>query len=231
VCGKNKYGQLGVGGGATESKSPVRVEGIPPVSHVDCGGAHTAAVTASGEVYTWGLGGQWWSWTLGGLGHGDRNSQAMPKQVAALEGIRVVKVACGKMHTLALTSEGSVYAWGEGQYGRLGLSSNSSRAVPTMIYQEVFGNEKVVDVQSGAYHGIALTESGKVYVWGRNHYGQIGSNSNNIDYFAVETTPFIPDNLNDLVIKSISASDQLSVAVTGMFFFSRKSLILNGLNV
>lgn len=138
-----------------------------------------------------------------------------PEQVLALEGIPVQSVACGKMHTMCLTKSGEVYAWGEGQYGRLGLSSNSTRLTPMKIDQAIFGDEKIVQLKAGAYHGIALTASGKVYIWGRNNYGQIGSNSNHIDFFAVESTPLVPENLDQEKVVSISASDQLSVAVTG----------------
>lgn len=55
VAGKNKHGQLGLGNNNSVD-NPVRVEGIPPMAQVACGNAHSAAVTVSGEVFTWGLG-------------------------------------------------------------------------------------------------------------------------------------------------------------------------------
>ena len=59
---------------------------------VSCGGAHSAAITGSGELYTWGKG------RYGRLGHGDSEDQLKPKLVEALTGYRVIDVACGKTH-------------------------------------------------------------------------------------------------------------------------------------
>ena len=72
---------------------------------IACGGGHTAGVTLSGDLYTWGHGG------CGQLGHGNQNSINQPKQVTSLIGKKVVHVACGVEHTAVLTSEGESYTW------------------------------------------------------------------------------------------------------------------------
>ena len=86
------------------------------VRDVACGSSHSAAITSSGELYTWGCG------EYGRLGHGDNITQLRPKQVKALAGQRVIQVACGSRdaQTLALTDEGLVYSWGDGDFGKLG---------------------------------------------------------------------------------------------------------------
>ena len=70
-----------------------------PIVSVACGGAHTAAVTNEGVVYTWGRG------KNGRLGHGDATSQDAPKPISALRQLlgpreKVVGVRCGWNFTL-----------------------------------------------------------------------------------------------------------------------------------
>lgn len=66
-------------------------------------------------MYTWGLG------EYGRLGHGDTTTHLKPKLVEALVGQRIVQVACGSRdaQTMALTEDGSVYSWGDGDFGKL----------------------------------------------------------------------------------------------------------------
>ncbi|XP_026307639.1 E3 ubiquitin-protein ligase HERC2-like isoform X2 [Piliocolobus tephrosceles] len=72
------------------------------IRDIACGSSHSAALTSSGELYTWGLG------EYGRLGHGDNTTQLKPKMVKVLLGHRVIQVACGSKdaQTLALTDEG-----------------------------------------------------------------------------------------------------------------------------
>lgn len=86
------------------------------IRDIACGSSHSAAITSSGELYTWGLG------EYGRLGHNDNCTQLKPKLVQALVGQRIVQVACGSRdaQTLALTDDGKVYSWGDGDFGKLG---------------------------------------------------------------------------------------------------------------
>lgn len=69
-----------------------------------------------GELLTWGKGG-----SLSALGHGVNDDVNTPTPVMALEGYSVVHVACGLSHTLAVTSEGLVFSWGNNDHGKLGM--------------------------------------------------------------------------------------------------------------
>ena len=86
------------------------------ITQVTCGSYHTAAVSDSGELFTWGGG------MYGKLGHGDENGHAVPLLVAALRGVSVVQVACGSRHTIVLAADMSVYSWGDKQNGVSGHS-------------------------------------------------------------------------------------------------------------
>ncbi|XP_026890325.1 serine/threonine-protein kinase Nek8 isoform X3 [Acinonyx jubatus] len=85
-----------------------------PLLSVDLGTAHSAAVTASGDCYTFG------SNQHGQLGTNARRVSRAPCQVRGLQNIKTAMVACGDAFTVAIGAEGEVYSWGKGARGRLG---------------------------------------------------------------------------------------------------------------
>ncbi|CEP00073.1 Regulator of chromosome condensation (RCC1) repeat [Plasmodiophora brassicae] len=214
--GKADYGRLGTpqqSSGIVGMPTPVQVplEGNDSVVGIDCGNYHTAAVSEQGRVYTWGWGGRWLT-GCGGLGHGDLKSAESPKRVEALDGQRVVQVACGKYHTLARTDDGKVYAWGRGEYGRLGLNSNRDRTSPQLI-EAIPGPVKLI--ATGSASSAAITESGRLYMWGKNDTGQLGlGGSSNLDMFALEGIPTLVEALKDETIADVSCSDRHTLACT-----------------
>ncbi|KAA8547878.1 hypothetical protein F0562_004307 [Nyssa sinensis] len=124
--GYNEYGQLGRGttceglqGARVISAYAKFLDEAPElvkITQVSCGEYHTAAISEKGEVYTWGLG------SMGQLGHcslqfGDK--ELVPRRVVALDGIAIKDIACGGVHTCAVTMKGALYAWGGGQAGQL----------------------------------------------------------------------------------------------------------------
>ncbi|XP_068945892.1 serine/threonine-protein kinase Nek8 [Petaurus breviceps papuanus] len=129
ACGSNRFNKLGldrVSPGeepgshdqVEEALSFMPLGSVPldsePLVSVDVGTAHSAAVTASGECYTFG------SNQHGQLGTSARRGSRAPCLVAGLQGIKVVMVACGDAFTVAIGAEGDVYTWGKGARGRLG---------------------------------------------------------------------------------------------------------------
>jgi len=112
------------------SMFPAQVQNIPIAEKVSCGLYHTALVTLEGALYTWGAG------SFGQLGHGEDSDRKEPKQVQALNRLRVVDVACGFYHTASVEFNGNLHTWGLGCYAQLGLGdfeNQSVRAVLTLI--------------------------------------------------------------------------------------------------
>ncbi|XP_042498405.1 PH, RCC1 and FYVE domains-containing protein 1-like [Macadamia integrifolia] len=153
------------------------MEGIH-VSFVSCGPWHTAAVTSSGQLFTFGDG------TFGALGHGDRSSTSMPREIETLRGLRTIRVACGVWHTAAIvevvdessgsgnSSSGKLFTWGDGDKGRLGHGGDESRLVPGCVAPLV--DKSFSQVACGNDITVALTASGKVYTMG-SVCGQLGN--------------------------------------------------------
>ncbi|XP_068658422.1 PH, RCC1 and FYVE domains-containing protein 1-like isoform X1 [Aristolochia californica] len=154
------------------------LEGIH-VSAISCGPWHTAIVTSSGQLFTFGDG------TFGVLGHGDRRSIALPREVESLKGLRTVRAACGVWHTAAVVeimvgtssssncSSGKLFTWGDGDKGRLGHGDKEPRLVPTCVAALVEPN--FCQVACGHSLTVALTTSGHVYTMGSAVYGQLGN--------------------------------------------------------
>ncbi|XP_044463039.1 ultraviolet-B receptor UVR8 [Mangifera indica] len=97
---------------------------------------------------------------------------------------KVVTVAAGESHTLALSGDGCVYSWGRGMFGRLGTGSESDEPCPVRVNFDISGQSeskklKIVGIAAGAYHSVALADDGSVWCWGYNLYGQLGGNEEN----------------------------------------------------
>ena len=74
-------------------------------SQIVGGGWHTAALTNEGKVFTWGDN------DFGQLGHGEYEHRHIPTKVESLDGVSIVKIACGEWHTVAITDKGDTYTW------------------------------------------------------------------------------------------------------------------------
>ncbi|KAJ4882465.1 Regulator of chromosome condensation (RCC1) family with FYVE zinc finger domain [Raphanus sativus] len=179
--GKGDFGILGHGNEVSHW-IPRRVnflmEGIH-VSSIACGPYHTAVVTSAGQLFTFGDG------TFGVLGHGDRESVFVPREVDSLKGLRTVRAACGIWHTAAVVevmvesssssncSSGKLFTWGDGDKNRLGHGDKELKLVPTCVAALVEPN--FCQVACGHSLTVALTTSGHVYTMGSPVYGQLGN--------------------------------------------------------
>jgi son of sevenless-like protein len=113
----------------------------PSTAMRPCGGVAT-------RVWTWGQ-----ASTSGKV-------ETLPREIVSLRGLGIMQVACGEMHSLALSSLGQVFEWKVGE-------------IPVHVGGALQGHI-VRDIDCGAYHSLALTASGKLFAWGRSKTGQLG---------------------------------------------------------
>ena len=171
ACGGNALGQLGVGD--TENRLvPTLVTGQlqgKTAVYVAAGRHHTLCITSDGSLFSCGLSNR------GQMGVGDTENRHLPTLVTGLQGKQVAHVAAGRYHTICSTTDGSVFTWGNGDDGKLGLGDDwSDKLVPTLVRGEL-QNKPIVQIAAGASHSMCATEDGSAHTWGRNVEGQLGA--------------------------------------------------------
>ena len=95
-------------------------------------------------------------------------------QIAALDPDRllaqglgsVVSVEAGEQHSLAITTAGRVFTFGQGSQGRLGLGSENDEHTPVMLSGPGVSDLCIVRASCGTHHTLAITDTGDVYLWG-----------------------------------------------------------------
>ncbi|XP_070170422.1 X-linked retinitis pigmentosa GTPase regulator isoform X2 [Polyergus mexicanus] len=151
------------------------------VTHVACGRAHTLICTGAQKIFACG------SNQEGQLGRensaiGDSSSSPILIYDCGLAGSRIVQIAAGSHHSMVLTSDGGVVAWGSNLEGQLGLPGVSGLVnKPTKVPIP----ELVKEISAGYYHSAFLTESGLVYVCGESESGKLGIDVN----FSTQVAP------------------------------------------
>ncbi|EDV27643.1 uncharacterized protein TRIADDRAFT_21647, partial [Trichoplax adhaerens] len=174
--GLGKYGILGQGN-LRSRFAPLKIASFKSSNVIDisCHELHAAAVTSvtnTGSVYSFGDN------SNSQLGVGDTEPYAEPQLVTVLNDENIIKVACGKYHSAALSAKGNLFLWGLGDDGQLGLGNYNLSTEPTILH---IGEKKakVMDVACGDLHTCILTVGGLVYAFGSNIYGQIAAPSMN----------------------------------------------------
>ncbi|MBN8458912.1 MAG: choice-of-anchor D domain-containing protein [Verrucomicrobia bacterium] len=138
-------------------------------------------VWANNRAFAWGVN------TYGQLGDNTTEPDFMPGEINAAEGVSalygktVMAMATGSSHSLALGSDGTVATWGSNTNGQLGDGSTTNRSVPVAVTTtagvSALSGKTVVAVAAGGSHNLALCSDGTVAAWGRNDYGQLGTNT------------------------------------------------------
>uniref|UniRef100_A0A8D0GNX2 Regulator of chromosome condensation 2 n=1 Tax=Sphenodon punctatus TaxID=8508 RepID=A0A8D0GNX2_SPHPU len=131
--------------------------------------AHSLLITTEGKLWSWGRN------EKGQLGHGDTKRVEAPKLIEVLSSEVIVLAACGRNHTLALTENGSLFAFGENKMGQLGLG-NQTDAVPSPA-QIMYNGQPITKMACGAEFSMIMDCKGNLYSFGCPEYGQLGHNS------------------------------------------------------
>lgn len=176
--GAHKAGLLGHGTDISHW-IPKRVsgplEGLQ-VSSISCGTWHSALITSSGKLFTFGDG------TFGALGHGNRESVLYPRELESLDGLKAIAVSCGVWHTAAVVevivtqssaSSGKLFTWGDGDKYRLGHGDKEPRLKPTCVPSLI--DYIFYKIACGHSLTVGLTNSGEVFTMGSTVYGQLGN--------------------------------------------------------
>jgi regulator of chromosome condensation len=201
VCGNGDCGQLGLGDDTFDAErfTPLPTPGCTTggaFRAVSCGPLHSAAIDASGEVWTWGCNDdlalgrsgpehtpapvEWSAPAAAGAAAADGAAAAAAAAAIPAARPEIVAVTCGDCHTAFLTSDGRVLLCGtfKGTNGYIGHSANLEKS---RVPLEVEGlpssrrkGKRAVQIASGVNHLVVLLADGDVHVLGDGEQGVLG---------------------------------------------------------
>lgn len=164
----NCYGQLGIGDSAVITiTTPTQVGTDSDWAAVTSGSYHVVARKNGGSIWSWGYN------NYSQLGLGDSSiispSVLTPTQIGTATDWNLI--VAGGFHTIGRKNDYTLWGWGRGDFGQLGIGSTvTSATVPSLIGTDIDWS----DVVAGALHNIARKTNGAIYSWGYNGAGQLG---------------------------------------------------------
>jgi alpha-tubulin suppressor-like RCC1 family protein len=172
ACGSGDAGELG--NGSTDSVStPTLVTGMPSgvrVVSLTSSWEGSGALLANGDYYNWGFN------AAGQLGNGSTTNSAVPVKVAVPHPVsQVFQGGSGPKNgqTIAILRNGATWMWGDNDRGQLGIGTRTNSLVPVAVH--VPEHVTFVKVNSGGYASYAIDSTGKLWAWGDNGSGQLGT--------------------------------------------------------
>ncbi|XP_062513273.1 secretion-regulating guanine nucleotide exchange factor-like [Corticium candelabrum] len=198
--GSNCYGQLGIDVPNKQCSVPTKVANLPACGTIAAaaGVRHSLAIADDGTLWAWGNNKR----QQLGMDTGRETKQALPTQVMFPSGVFLKQVSAGFYHSVAVSDDGRLFAWGCNRHGQCGIcqpsdivsresqskssccravagaASQSERAqnvvsVPTEICGSI-QQVCVTEVYCGWSHSFAVSNERRVFAWGRADYGQLG---------------------------------------------------------
>lgn len=180
---------------------------------------HSAVLTTDPEanLYTCGFG------SGGRLGTGDEATRFSYVSIygGALLGKKVIDIGLGQDHTIAISSEGETFTWGNNTYGQLGYSSNTASLntkedkLVQLLPRQVFGpvkREIIVGAAASRLHSVVFT-SVSLFTFGKNE-GQLGLVDSDARSLAIQVTPRkVAASLFTSTISSVTAIDRATICL------------------
>ncbi|HLX88956.1 MAG TPA: MBG domain-containing protein, partial [Acidimicrobiales bacterium] len=125
------------------------------------------AAADANELYSWGYN------FSGQLGNGNTTNQTTPVKVQLPAGVVATAAASGGSHSLAIGSDGKLYAWGDNSVGELGNGTTTSSITPVVVSMPA--GVTATAIAAGLQHSVAVGSDGNVYDWGYNGFGQLAT--------------------------------------------------------
>ncbi|KAF2852990.1 RCC1/BLIP-II [Plenodomus tracheiphilus IPT5] len=178
---RKNEGILGFERGNHTAKFPVYIDSMKKVTQIACGTNHVYALDKDQRVYAWGNGQQN---QLGRRVTERSLAEALqPNRIgfhdptAKRHSQKIVSIASGDYHGLAIAEDGHIWAWGANNYCETGFPDNAGAEDASLLTPRIIHSlegKNVASLAGGAHHNIAITKDGQVLVWGRCDGSQTG---------------------------------------------------------
>jgi alpha-tubulin suppressor-like RCC1 family protein len=198
--GDNTSANGGIGNTAAQSRPIITfLQGY--VDKVSSGAAHSLALDINGKAWGWGNNGS------GRVGNNNTVLQSLP--VSVHQGaLTFTQISAGSAHSLAIDTNGEIWAWGDGGSGRLGINAVVPRSIPTVVYQPLMIS--YTKISAGHDYSLALDSLGQAWAWGANNAGKLGNNS------IVSVSAPVTVDQGTLTFTQISAGNSHSMALDSL---------------
>ena len=132
-------------------------------------------------------------------------------------------ISMGAEHSSALTPAGRVYMWGSNHRGQLGVVDDytTNKIIPTEITSRfsLVADDKIIGLSLGANHSSAISSTGRVYMWGYNHIGQLGDGTTTDRYAPTEiTSRFSLAEGDKITYLSLGTDNSSAISSTGRVY-------------
>ena len=232
--GLNDHGQLGIDSRVLKTIAPTvagkytgeqgnRKDTVGNIVAVAAGDNHSLALGGDGHVYAWGANDK------GQLGIGEFGSDVYyPMPVLKGDSAspdnylnNIIAIDAGADYSMALRSDGMVYAWGDVSNGQLGTMIRSNVCTPAQVWNGEYSSdwyiENATHISAGEHHALAVTHTddvavSHVYGWGSNEYGQLAHDTKGNTY----DTPVLieSEGMNTDTVTQVAAGNKHSVVLT-----------------
>ncbi|XP_047247169.1 serine/threonine-protein kinase Nek8 isoform X2 [Girardinichthys multiradiatus] len=183
---------------------------------VSCGASHVLAVTNEREVFAWGRGDN------GRLGLGTQDTHNCPQQVSLPAEFEAQRVVCGVDCSMIISMQCCILACGSNRFNKLGLDKITAAEEPnpvnqveevnsyTPIQSDPLNSERIVYIDIGTAHCVAVTEEGRCYTFGSNQHGQMGCSSRRSS-----RVPYLVPGLKDITLAACGDAFTLAIGSEG----------------
>ena len=162
--GYNQFGQIGDGTVTEHSSEAITLAAGVTSTAISAGYGHSLAIGSDGNLYAWGYN------EYGQVGNGTLTEQNTPEVVTLATGVTPTAISAGQYHSLAIGSDGKLYAWGYNATGQLGNGTATDEESPKAI---TLGAGVIpVAIAARTEDSYAIGSNGKLYAWGTTEAGR-----------------------------------------------------------
>lgn len=209
---------------------PENISGVSDIARIvqiSTGGGFFLALDEEGDVWSWGGGRD------GVLGTGDESRQMIPVNITTMIGspfasVEIIQISAGRNHSLALDTDGNVWAWGYNWSGQLGTGESMAhedrqtrRNIPNRYHPTNISNLPeseleeitIVQISAGWAHSLALDIDGNVWAWGEGNNGLLGTRGISRQYSPINISYIDDSALSEVDVVSVEAGRTESAAI------------------